>query len=148
MGREPEGNAQDMNHPMIFDTSVWIDFLRKKRSPATDLLKRCIEEDDQVLMLPVILQEILQGIRDDKQFEHLRHILIEFQCLYHHPPEAAIGAASLYRKLRQKGVTIRKSNDCLIAWYAITFNRPLVHLDRDFDMISKHSKLKTWKARA
>ena|SRR5579863_5841755 len=137
-----------MNHPMIFDTSVWIDFLRKKKNPETDLLKRYIEYDDQVLMLPVILQEILQGIRDEEQFDHLQHILIEFSFIYHSPVEAAIGAASLYRKLRLKGLTIRKSNDCLIAWYAITFNRPLVHLDGDFEMISRHSKLKTWKARA
>lgn len=36
--------------------------------------------------------------------------------------EAAIGAADLYRALRKKGITIRKSNDCLIAYYAIAHN--------------------------
>ena len=137
-----------MNHPMIFDTSVWIDFLRRKKNPATELLKRYIEHDDQVLILPVIVQDILQGIRDDEQFDHLQHILIEFECLYYSPLEAAIGAADLYRRLRLKGLTIHKSNDCLIAWYAIKFDRPLVHLDADFEVISKHSKLKTWKSRA
>jgi predicted nucleic acid-binding protein len=52
-----------------------------------------------------------------------------------------------YRSLRKKGLTIRKSNDCLIAFYAIEFSIPLVHLDNDFDLISSHSKLKTWQSR-
>jgi predicted nucleic acid-binding protein len=59
------------------------------------------------------------------------------------PVEAAIGAADLYRELRKKGVTIKKSNDCLIAFYAIYFNIPILHNDSDFNLISKHTPLKT-----
>ena len=50
---------------------------------------------------------------------------------------------SLYRSVRKKGVTIRKSNDCLIAYFAISCKAVLLHNDGDFDKIAKHSSLKT-----
>ena len=137
-----------MSEPLIFDTSVWIDFLRNKNNPPSDLLTSYIEKNDQVLLPPTILQEILQGIRDDSQYRHIRDILSYFTTLQHPPVQAAIGAAELYRSLRKKGLTIRKSNDCLIAFYAIEFSIPLAHSDGDFDLISKHTKLKIWKPRS
>ena len=134
-----------MSEPLIFDTSVWIDFLRNKSNPPSDLLTAYIEKNDQVLLTPTILQEVLQGIRDDAQYQHIKEILSYFTTLQHPPIQAAVGAAELYRSLRKKGLTIRKSNDCLIAFYAIEFSIAIVHSDSDFDLIGKHTKLKTWK---
>jgi predicted nucleic acid-binding protein len=134
-----------MTEPLIFDTSVWIDFLKGKSNPETDLLTSSIDGEDQVLLIPTILQEVLQGIREDAQYRQIREIFSFFTVLQLPPAQAAVGAAELYRGLRKKGVTIRKSNDCLIAFYAIEFSIPLVHLDSDFELISKHSKLKTWR---
>ena len=137
-----------MSEPLIFDTSVWVDFLRNKSNPASNLLTSYIEANDQVLLSPTILQEVLQGIREDTQYQQIKDILSYFTTLQLPPTQAAIGAAELYRSLRKKGLTIRKSNDCLIAFYAIEFATPLVHSDSDFDLISKHTKLKTWKSRS
>lgn len=133
-----------MSDPLIFDTSVWVDLLRYKSNPASDLLADYIDHNEQALLTPTILQEILQGIRKDKQYAHLKELLSYFTLLQLPPFIAAEGAAELYRSLRKKGLTIRKSNDCLIAFFAIEFSIPLVHLDSDFDLIGKHSKLKTW----
>jgi predicted nucleic acid-binding protein len=133
-----------MNEPLIFDTSVWIDFLKGKSNSESDLLTSYIGQEDQVLLIPTILQEVLQGIREDAQFRQIKEIFSYFTVLQLPPIQAAIGAAELYRGLRKKGVTIRKSNDCLIAFYAIEFSTPLVHLDSDFELITKHSKLKIW----
>lgn len=58
------------------------------------------------------------------------------------PVEAAIGAAQLYRSLRKKGVTIRKSNDCLIAHFAIFYDTPILHSDADFDQIARFTALR------
>lgn len=58
------------------------------------------------------------------------------------PVEAAIEAASLFRFLRKKGVTIRKPNDCLIAHYAIFYDVPILHSDVDFDQIARHTALR------
>jgi predicted nucleic acid-binding protein len=134
-----------MSEPLIFDTSVWIDVFRNKRTTASELLAAYIERNDPVLLVPTILQEILQGIREDAQYNYIRDILSYFTILQVSSVEAAIGAADLYRMLRKKGLTIRKSNDCLIAWYAITFSTTLVHSDSDFDVISVHAKLRTRK---
>jgi predicted nucleic acid-binding protein len=133
-----------MSVPLIFDTSVWIDFLRGKRNPQSDLLTSYVEQEDQVLLIPTILQEVLQGIREDTQYRQIKDIFSYFTVLQLPPVQAAIGAAELYGGLRKRGVTIRKSNDCLIAFYAIESSTSLVHLDSDFELISKHSKLKTW----
>jgi predicted nucleic acid-binding protein len=133
-----------MSEPLIFDTPVWIDFLKGKSSPEFDLLTSYIDKEDQVLLIPTILQEVLQGIREDAQYRQIKEIFSYFTILQLPPVLAAVGAAELYRGLRKKGVTIRKSNDCLIAFYAIEFSTSLVHLDSDFELIGKHSKLKTW----
>ncbi len=50
---------------------------------------------------------------------------------------AAEGAAQIYRRLRRKGITIRKSNDCLIAWHAMENKIPILHKDRDFDKMAR-----------
>ncbi|MFO7986872.1 MAG: PIN domain-containing protein, partial [Desulfatiglandaceae bacterium] len=53
-----------------------------------------------------------------------------------------VRAAELYRSLRKRGVTIRKPIDCMISAVAIEHNIRLLHNDRDFDHIAKHSKLR------
>lgn len=133
-----------MKEPLIFDTSVWIDFFNDKNTDKVELLASYIENNDRLLLTPTIVQEILQGIRDDKQYRKIKDILSYIEVLELPQIEAAIGAAELYRSLRKKGLTIRKSNDCLIAIYAIEFSIKLVHSDSDFDLISKQSYLKTW----
>lgn len=137
-----------MSDPLVFDTSVWIDFLHNKSNPASDLLTSYIEGNDQILLTPTILQEILQGIRDNAQYKHIREILSYFTTLQLPPIQAAVGSADLYRSIRKKGLTVRKSNDCLIAFYAIEFSTALVHSDSDFDLIGKHTKLKIWRPRS
>jgi predicted nucleic acid-binding protein len=136
-----------MSQQILFDTSVWIDFLRNKNTPEADLLTNYIQNNHPVAITPTILQEILQGIRDDNQYRQIKDILSYITTLQLPPIQAAIGAAELYRSLRKKGLTIRKSNDCLIAYYAIEFLTPLAHSDSDFDIIGDHSKLKIWKPR-
>ncbi|MBD3628450.1 PIN domain nuclease [Cyclobacterium sp.] len=134
-----------MNEPILFDTSVWIDFLNKKSTPAANLLAHFIEEDMEVLLTPTILQEILQGIRDDYKYLQVKEMLSYFTMLDLPAVQAAIGASDLYRSLRKKGATVRKSNDCLIAFYALEFSCSMVHDDTDFDLISKHFDLQILK---
>jgi predicted nucleic acid-binding protein len=134
-----------MSQQILFDTSVWIDFLRNRNTPEADLLTTYVKSNHPVALTPTIIQEILQGIRDDNQYFQIKDILSYITTLQLPPIQAAIGAAELYRSLGKKGLTIRKSNDCLIAFYAIEFSIPLAHADGDFDVIGNHSKLKIWK---
>jgi len=133
-----------MSTPLLFDTSVWIDFLNKNDTPQAELLEEYIEADNDVFLTPTILQEILQGIRNDKKYIEIKETLSYFTLLELPPKRAAIGSAELFRFLRKKGVTIR-NNDCLIAYYAIFHAITIVHADRDFETIRQHSDLQVWK---
>lgn len=126
-----------MNHPLLVDTSVWIDFFRNNENPKVDTLTEYLENDHPVLLCPVIVQEILQGIKSEVQFELVRKDLLAFDILIDDPLEAAIGAARLYRNLRKMGITIRKSNDCLIAYYSIRYSVEILYNDRDFELMYK-----------
>jgi predicted nucleic acid-binding protein len=66
-------------------------------------------------------------------------------CLQIDAKEAAFGAAELCRNLRKKGITIRKPNDCLIAFYAISFDVESVHNDSDFDLMIDHTPIKIYQ---
>ncbi|QGY44930.1 PIN domain-containing protein [Maribellus comscasis] len=129
-----------MSKGKLFDTSIWIDFLNGKNSEETRVLTRYLEKDLRVYICPVILQEVLQGIANDDHFASVRESFLALCMLTEDSIEAAIGAAEIYRFLRKKGITIRKSNDCLIAWYALKNSLDIVHNDRDFDLIRKHIK--------
>ena len=134
-----------MNDPLIFDTSVWIDYTGKKETPQTLLLTYYLENELETPLVPVVAQEFLQGIKEDSQHTKLKELLRWHTKLELPHMTASIGASSLYRGLRKKGITIRKSHDCMIAFYAICFGLELVHNDSDFDLISSYTALKTWK---
>lgn len=127
-----------MTRGYIFDTSVWIDFFKGNKSDETRLLVHHLENDLPVYYCPVILQEVLQGIKKDPEFEEVKDAFTVLNPLEENPYHAATGAAELYRNLRKKGITIRKSNDCLIAWYANNNKLEIVHRDRDFDLINQN----------
>lgn len=126
------------------DTSIWITFFNKPYSAISEKLNLLIIED-LVVISPTIYQEILQGTKDEKDFKILSQKLSSLTRLNADPYEAALGSAQIYSSLRQKGMTIRKSNDCLIAWYAIKYNIPIWHQDRDFDLMASEGKLKIFK---
>lgn len=129
---------------LLVDTSVWIDWLNRKRVDTwqTALLNTYFLRQRPVFITAVVFQEVLQGIREDKLYEDVKHILSDMIMLTLDPVEAAIGAAELYRSLRKKGVTIRRPNDCLIAYYALVHDLPVLHNDVDFDQIARHTALR------
>ncbi len=127
---------------MIFDSSIWIHFLKGNNIEKVTLLKDRLKQNEQVFICPPIMQEVLQGIREDPVFEKTKYLMMGLDFLDATNINAALGAVDIYRSLRRKGVTIRKPNDCLIAWYAIHFDLTLVHDDQDFDLIALHTPLK------
>ncbi|MGN6803504.1 MAG: type II toxin-antitoxin system VapC family toxin [Ginsengibacter sp.] len=128
----------------IIDSSVWVDFINGVINFETDATAELIKRNE-VFILPVILQEVLQGLREDKLFNAIKETLVPFEFISYDQIKMSIAAASLYRKLRHKGITIRKPNDCLIASICLDNNLPLLHNDKDFDNIAKHTSLKIYK---
>lgn len=130
-----------MSEPILFDTSVWIDFIQKRENSQSNLLKEYLLKNKPICLCPPIIQEILQGFKMEEQFEKMKfslYQLILLECSHYF---GHVSAATLYFKLRKMGITIRKPNDCLIAWYAIQNRVKLCHNDLDFDLIAKSSDL-------
>jgi predicted nucleic acid-binding protein len=127
---------------VLVDTTVWIDYFRNKQSEKVDRLLELMEQDEAIYLSPTIVQEVLQGVRDDQLYSKIRDLLFGYIILVMDPLKSAIEAAQLYRTLRKKGITIRKSTDCLIAYYAITNDTVLLQNDRDFELIAKGSDLR------
>ena len=127
---------------VLVDTSVWIDALNGIKNKPTSTFRKLIDYDFSIVTCPIIIQEILQGIKNDKHFRLVQENLSGFEMLALDSLKASIGAASLYREIRKKGVTIRKSNDCLIAFFCIFHKIPILHADKDFDKIAQFTSLK------
>lgn len=118
---------------MIVDTSVWIDYFRGQRSAAVGVLEAQIDAGLPVYLTSSVLQECLQGARDDAHFEKMDQILAALPCLGLQEGIAlAREAAWLYRRCRGSGITPRSHVDCLIAATALHYRMPLLHHDRDY----------------
>lgn len=124
----------------LVDTSVWIDYFNGNRSVKTDYLNEILS-DEIVLIGDIILAEILQGFREDSDFRKAKKALNHLECVHLGGKELAIKAASNFRKLRSKGITIRKTVDMLIASWCIESGVPLLENDKDFERISSQLPL-------
>ncbi|PSF04590.1 VapC toxin family PIN domain ribonuclease [Marinobacter fuscus] len=116
---------------ILVDTSVWIDYFNGAENSHTDLLDSSIVQG-LVAIGDLIFLEILQGIRDDKQYRQTRQSLLALDQHEMFGKEMAAKCAENYRALRKKGITIRKTADVIIATFCIEKRLPLLFLDRDF----------------
>jgi predicted nucleic acid-binding protein len=133
---------------LIVDSSVWIDgFNPKTKTIEKEVLNQLIRNDYPIYLCPIIYQEILQGIREDKIFNAVKNILQQYRMIDIELMDAANYTIHLYRLLRKKGITIRKSIDCLIASYAILGDMYILHNDSDFTQIARESQLKIFPCR-
>ena len=127
---------------MIFvDSSVWIDYFNGRITKQTDLLDAFLE-DELIVIGDIVLTEVLQGFQDDRDFIKAGKL---FDSLYFMPmlgKRLAVKSAENYRKLKKKGVTVRKTIDVIIATFCIENDLPLLHSDRDFKIMEKHLALK------
>jgi len=122
---------------ILVDTSVWIDFFGGAASEEKDELRKLIINQKPIAITDIVLTEILQGIREDKQYERVKMTLAGLNILHATPLKTYILAADIYRTCRGKGFTVRKTNDCIIAAVAIEFSCELLHKDKDFDSIAQ-----------
>jgi predicted nucleic acid-binding protein len=122
---------------VIVDTTVWIDYLAGVPNHETAWLEQ--ELDRQRLGLTdLILCEVLQGVRDNETAKQVWEKLTHFDIFNTGGTELAIAAAENYRVLRQRGITVRKTIDCLIATFCLQTGYSLLYRDRDFDSFEKH----------
>jgi predicted nucleic acid-binding protein len=123
---------------MLVDSSVWIDFLRGGHARETQFLKDCLDRGDPIWLAPPILQEVLQGADSAARFDKWERVVGELPMVQDNDIRMLTReAAKLYARCRWRAFTPRSANDCLIAVYALRFELPLLHRDRDFEHIAK-----------
>lgn len=125
---------------VLVDSTVWIDFFKGARTPGTEILLELIEAREDLCVCGFVLTEVLQGIRDEKQFVATRHQMENL--IYLNDDRSTFElAATIYRNLRKRGLTIRNSVDCLIAAVVIQHNVALLENDRDYRFIDEYYPL-------
>lgn len=123
---------------IIVDTSVWIDFLNNKiETEKVAVLVDLLKKREQLFLTDIILTEILQGIKEENKYIVVKNSMLSLTFVHARNYETYIHASDIYRECRKKGITIRKTVDCIIAAVAIENNLTILHNDRDFINIEK-----------
>lgn len=126
----------------LVDTSAWVEYLRATGSDTHRAVRRLLDRDEPAQTTDVVVMEVLAGARDDDHRDRLRRLLARCE---HVPLEGLDdfeAAAELYRVRRAAGETVRALNDCLIAVVAVRASLSVLHADRDFDVLARHTGLR------
>ncbi len=126
---------------IVVDSSVWIDYFNGTDTRETALLDSILGKE-AVVMGDLVLVEVLQGFRDDREFGIAQAVL---ETLIFRPMVGranALASARNYRALRAAGSTVRKKIDMLIATFCIENGHMLLHADRDFLPMERHLGLR------
>ncbi len=129
---------------IVVDTSVWIDVLNDNPTPMAQHCVELIEAGEPVALTEVVVTEILQGLRSERDARLVERHLRAFPILGLNGLDDFALAAALCREARRAGVTIRKTLDCLIAAPCVRTGAPLLHADADFDRLASCTALRIW----
>ena len=127
---------------ILVDSSVWIDHLN---NVATEPVRRLRELIPSIPLLigDLILCEVLQGLRSEREARLVERGLRQFETVSLLDSELAVQAAANYRLLRSRGHTIRKTIDIIIGTFCIARGHVLLHDDRDFEPMVQFLGLRT-----
>lgn len=122
---------------VIVDTSIWIDTFSSRGKSFLDPARL----NEVATCLPIV-QEVLQGVRHDGDYETVKQAFLAFPCFEPQMGQDLFLAGSdLYRAARKRGLTVRSSVDCLIAAVCIKHKIAIFHKDRDFTLMARFSDL-------
>jgi predicted nucleic acid-binding protein len=122
---------------IVVDTSVWIDWIWRRQTDGAAKLESLIHKDT-IALGDIVLLEILQGARDDLHARKLQDALADYRPVAMLDNRIAIKAASNYRHLRARGITVRTTADIIIGTWCIENDVSLLHNDRDFKPMVDH----------
>ena len=148
MGRGPRCHTPEPRPRAVIvaDTSAWVEFLRGTGHPVARAVRELITNDADLAVTEVILMELLAGVRPGPPRRQLRSTLLSFPLLTLQGLADFEEAAVIYRSCNGAGDTLRSLSDCLIAVPAIRARAEILHRDRDFDAIARHTSLKVHRS--
>jgi predicted nucleic acid-binding protein len=125
---------------IVVDTSAWIEWLRATESNVHLYLRELIRRRAALAVTEVVVAEVLAGVPRAK-VETTRAHLLSLRLLKLRGLSDFEAAATLYRACRDAGETVRHLSDCLVAVPAIRARATLLHADRDFEKLARHTPL-------
>ena len=126
---------------ILVDSSVWIDYFSGNSTRQAEKLDNILGVEP-VAIGDLILTEVLQGFRLDKDYKQAKELMGAFPVLELLGEDMAIASAEKFRALRKQGITIRKTADVIIASFCIENQLPLLFSDKDFKPFVDHLGLK------
>ena len=126
---------------IVVDTSAWAEWLRQTGSKADRRVRLLLGKPAELAVTEVIVMELLAGARSPRHLAELRSFFLRFRLLRLQGLEGYEEAARLFRLCRSGGETLRKMTDCLVAVPAIQADAAVLHADRDFDVLARHTSL-------
>ena len=121
---------------IMVDSSVWIDYFNGNENPEVKYLDSILGIKS-VVIGDLIITEVLQGFRNDKDYRNAKRLFSSLQVCQLSNEDIALKSADNHRALRKQGVTIRKTIDTIIATYCIENKIQLLFSDRDFKPFNK-----------
>ncbi len=130
---------------VIVDTCIWSQALRRNSSKNEIIIKELTEliRDVRVQLIGPIRQEILSGIKSEKQFAELRDYFSAFQDVKTEEADYE-KAAEFFNICRRKGIQ-GSNTDFLIC--AVAFHRDfeIFTTDKDFKNFQKYIPINLYK---
>lgn len=126
---------------VLVDTSAWVEFLRGSNTPVRLRLRDLISARSLATTEAVVM-ELLAGVRSRCEEREIRRLLAIATLVSVENLHSWERAGTIFRACRAAGATVRSQLDCLIAAVAIREDVPVLHADRDFDLIAKHTPLR------
>jgi hypothetical protein len=130
---------------ILVDTSAWAEFYRGTGSPVHKAVRALLggrQIRTRIATTEPVVFELLAGRRARRELAEVRRRLFALRMLHVGELDTWELAAAVARACRSKGETIGSHMDCLIAAVAIREGASILHADRDFDVIARHTPLR------
>lgn len=121
---------------ILADTSAWVEFDRATGSAVDLRMRELIARDGPLVVTEPVLMEVLAGARSLEREVSLRRLLLRFGTIPFESPTDFDGAALVYRRCREAGITPRGLIDCMVATVARRSGASLLAQDADLARVA------------
>ena len=122
---------------ILADTSAWVEYDRATGSAVDLRLSELIATDGPVAVTEPVIMEVLAGARSDAREADLRRLLLRFHLYRFDAVTDFEGAARIYRRCRQAGITPRGLVGCMIAAVARRHQATLLTRDANLNRVAR-----------
>jgi predicted nucleic acid-binding protein len=122
---------------ILADTSAWVEYDRATGGSVDLRLSDLIASGGPIAVTEPVIMEVLAGARSDARQTDLRRLLQRFHLCQFDAATDFDGAARIYRRCRQAGITPRGLVDCMIAAVAHRHGAALLACDSDLEHVAR-----------